>query len=137
MSAISAFGTPTVVHLCAVLLISAILSAPWDGLGNPRLLLLASGLGGLAYTTIVTLRARRQTAYKPVFEDWLWHTALPFVAYFGLFIASATLVGYDTESLFAIGAMALLLIFVGIHNAWDTATYIALEASGPENKSPK
>src|SRR3989442_3592050 len=28
---VGAFGTPTVVHFCAVLLISAILSVPWRG----------------------------------------------------------------------------------------------------------
>ena len=31
---ISAFGTPTVVHFCAVLLLGAILSAPWGALSN-------------------------------------------------------------------------------------------------------
>jgi hypothetical protein len=28
-------------------------------------------------------------------------------------------------SLFAIGGTALLLLFIGIHNAWDAVTYIA------------
>jgi hypothetical protein len=26
-----------------------------------------------------------------------------------------------------IGAAALLLLFIGIHNAWDTVTYIAID----------
>jgi hypothetical protein len=30
-------------------------------------------------------------------------------------------------SLFVIGAMVLLLLFVGIHNAWDSVTFIALQ----------
>lgn len=29
--------------------------------------------------------------------------------------------------LFLIGGAALLLLFIGIHNAWDTVTYLALE----------
>ena len=33
---IAAFGTPTVIHFCAVLLISAILSAPWHALSNAK-----------------------------------------------------------------------------------------------------
>ena len=37
---IRAFGTPTVVHFCASLLISVILSAPWTSLSGP-----AIGLG--------------------------------------------------------------------------------------------
>ena len=29
-------------------------------------------------------------------------------------------------ALFAIGAATILLVFIGIHNAWDTVTYIAV-----------
>src|SRR3954463_15457830 len=32
MSGVRAFGTPTIVHFCAVLLVSAIISAPWPSL---------------------------------------------------------------------------------------------------------
>ena len=31
---VAAFGTPTVVHFCTVLLVAAILSAPWRGLSG-------------------------------------------------------------------------------------------------------
>jgi hypothetical protein len=31
----------------------------------------------------------------------------------------------EAPLLFVIGASALLLLFVGIHNAWDSVTYIA------------
>jgi hypothetical protein len=31
-----------------------------------------------------------------------------------------------TSALFAIAAIALLLLFLGIHNAWDSVTYIAV-----------
>ena len=30
---------------------------------------------------------------------------------------------HNGEALFAIGAAALLLLFIGIHNAWDAVTY--------------
>ena len=33
------------------------------------------------------------------------------------------------------GAVTVLLLFIGIHNAWDTVTYVAVEDSQPENKS--
>ncbi|MGI9066776.1 MAG: hypothetical protein ACR2HX_10275 [Pyrinomonadaceae bacterium] len=39
----------------------------------------------------------------------------------------------SSEVLFVIGATALLLLFIGIHNAWDTVTYITVEqAQTPE-----
>ena len=43
--------------------------------------------------------------------------------------------------LFVVGATALLLLFIGIHNAWDTVAYIAvggLQANEPgEQREPK
>ncbi len=66
---------------------------------------------------------RIQTIYTPQFEDWLFHVLLPFAAY-GTLPASA----YAARSrahgaMFGIGAAALLLLFIGIHNAWDAVTY--------------
>jgi hypothetical protein len=37
---------------------------------------------------------------------------------------------------FVIAATALLLLFIGIHNAWDTVTYIAVERL-PTPKEPE
>jgi len=124
--AIRAFATPTIVHFCAVLLMSTILSAPWQTpsqLGNA---VTACGLLGLAYSLLVVRHARRQTDYKPVFEDWLCHTALPLIAYSSFLVASIVLRWYSAQSLFVIAAAAILLLFVGIHNAWDAVTYIAM-----------
>jgi len=41
-------------------------------------------------------------------------------------VAAVFLWNYPTLSLFVIGGVALLLLFIGIHNAWDGAVYIAL-----------
>jgi lipid-A-disaccharide synthase-like uncharacterized protein len=123
---IEAFGTPTIVHFCAVLLLSAILSAPWRGLSSVSVVLGACGLLGLVYGSIVVRRARRQTGYSPVWEDWLWHAVLPLFAYALLLTSAILLRSYPHQVLFAIGTTALLLLFIGIHNAWDTVTYIAV-----------
>jgi hypothetical protein len=122
---IGAFATPTVVHFCAVLLMSATLSAPWHSLTPAAWVLGLSGLAGVCYAAIVTLRARRQVGYKPVLEDWLFHSILPFAAYGALVIAAGVMRRDPTDSLFCIGTVALVLLFIGIHNAWDTVTYIA------------
>jgi hypothetical protein len=127
-----AFGTPTIVHFGAVLLLSAILSAPWHRLPSAGLCLTACGIAGLAYGVNVIRHARRQTDYKPVLEDWLWHFTLPLIAYAALTAAAVTLQRHPEPSLFAVGGVALLLLFVGIHNAWDSVTYIALERRRPE-----
>jgi hypothetical protein len=129
---IEAFGTPTIVHFCAVLLVSAILNAPWHGLSSVSLALGACGLAGVVYGAVVVLRARRQTGYRPVFEDWLWHAVLPLIAYALLLVSAIVLGSYPQRVLFVIGAAALLLLFIGIHNAWDAVTYIATQQ--PQHK---
>jgi hypothetical protein len=123
---IDAFATPSIVHFCLALLTSATLSAPWRGLGSPAIVVGFTGLAGLLYAAIVIRRARRQTGYKPVFEDWLWHAALPVVAYASLVGAAVAMPSRPLAALFLMGAATLLLVFIGIHNAWDTVTFITV-----------
>jgi len=123
---IDAFGTPTVVHFSAVLLLSVVLTAPWPTLIAARIALATFGTGGAAYTIIVLRRARRQTDYQPVFEDWLFHAALPFTGYVSILVAAAKLGRDSTPLLFVVGGAGVLLMFTGIHNAWDTVTYIVV-----------
>jgi hypothetical protein len=125
---ISAFATPTVVHLAGAFLISAIMSAPWPSLPPASAALATCGLGGLAYGVIVIRRARRQTGYKPVWEDWLWYATLPCSAYGAVTLASLFLSAGPRPALFVIGAAALGLLLVGIHNAWDSVTHMVVAA---------
>src|SRR5213080_3346397 len=133
-SEINAFATPTIVHFCAVLLISAILSAPWHHLWTPAFTLAAIGLAGVLYTFVILRRARRSQNYKPVLEDWIWHTITPFLSYTALAIASLFLPNHPTPSLFLIAASALLLLFTGIHNAWDAVIFLALARRAKSNQ---
>ena len=124
---VNAFGTPTVVHFCAVLLVSAILSAPWHRLSSAGVAIGIAGAAGFGYAMLVIRRARRQTGYHPVLEDWIWYMTLPLVAYGTLVIAAVELRRHPDPALFVIGAAAVLLLYIGIHNAWDTVTYIAVQ----------
>jgi hypothetical protein len=74
---LGAFATPTIIHFGVVLLLSGILTAPWHGLGIPAVLIAACGFMGLVYSILVVRRARRQTTYSMVLEDWLFHGTSP------------------------------------------------------------
>ena len=124
---LSAFGSPNVVHFCAALLVSAILSAPWHGLGTPGVVVALVGVSGFVYSVTVLRRAARQREYKPVLEDWIWHAVLPLLAYAALVLAGVQLARISVDALFIVGASVLLLVFIGIHNAWDTVTYVLLQ----------
>jgi len=119
----AAFGTPTIVHFSAALLLSALLRAPWPTITVAAAVWGLVGVGGAAYAVIVARRMRKQDVYRPDFEDWLFHLMLPLAAYVSLaasaFAARCLLRG----ALFGVGGAALLLLFIGIHNAWDAVAY--------------
>ena len=119
----AAFATPTVVHFGAALLLSALLRVPWHTIGAAALAWGIAGLCGAIYMVIVGRRMRGQKAYKPDREDWLFHLVLPLVTYAALPVAALLADSHDEEALFAVGAATLLLLFIGVHNSWDTIAY--------------
>jgi hypothetical protein len=119
----AAFATPSVVHFGVVLLLAAVASAPWHAIRVVAVSWGLVGLGGLVYTVVVTRRLRKQTVYRPVFEDWLFHVVLPFAAYTMLIGSGLVALSRMRPALFVLGAATVLLLFVGIHNAWDAITY--------------
>jgi hypothetical protein len=124
---IDAFATPTILHFGATLLVSSVLSAPWPSLSSIGIALGICGCFGVGYVVVVIRRARQQTNYQLVLEDWVWHITLPLMAYTALVAAALTLGRHVLLSLFVVAGAALLLLFIGIHNAWDAVTYIALD----------
>jgi hypothetical protein len=109
-------------------------SAPSEALWTAGLLLGLCGLWGGTYVVIVLRRVRRQSDYQPVLEDWLFHTILPLVSYTAFFVAAILLLILPALALFVIATAAVLLLFIGIHNAWDNVSYIVTELAPPENK---
>src|SRR6184192_1249211 len=113
-----AFVTPTIVHF------GPALSA---GVG-------VVGLGGLSYGGLVAARLRRQgSRYVPVREDWIWNAILPTSAYGALTASSVLMWHRPLECLYVVGAMSLLLLFIGIRNAWDIAVWMTLHKE-PDTK---
>jgi len=124
---LGAFGTPTVVHFGGALIVSAIMSAPWPSLFPTSIALTVCGVFGLFYCGLVVRRARRQTTYQPIWEDWLWYSILPCAAYGALALSVIFFMRENSHAeLFVIGAAALSLLVIGIHNAWDSITHIVV-----------
>jgi hypothetical protein len=133
--AVAAFSTPTIVHFCSVLLLSAGLSAPWPDVSRLGWAIGLGGAAGLVYVAIVLRRTRRQKSYEPVLEDWIWHVTLPFAAYAAMLVGGLVFQSQLKNALFIVAGAALLLLYVGIHNAWDAAAWLAVEKpTEPESK---
>jgi hypothetical protein len=122
--ATNAFTTPSVVHFQVVLLLSAVVSAPWSTFTIVAVLWGLMGLCGIVYSFIVARRLRKQTAYDAVFEDWFYYVLLPLAGYLTLIASAGAAHFRERPALFGVAAGALLLLFTGIHNAWDLVTHM-------------
>ena len=136
--ALNSFATPTVVHFCAALLIAAFVTTPRQSIGSLACCLLAVGAAGFVYSGMVAVRAARQRAYVPVLSDWVWHVVLPMLTYLSLLITVIVMRRAPAGALYGVEACELLLLFIGIHNAWDAAVWIAtqVEPKAPPPSSP-
>jgi hypothetical protein len=136
---LNTFVTPTIVHFCIVLALAAYLSMP-----SPQLWTLSTGFGiagatGLGICARIAWGLRHMpTDYKAVWEDWLWNLVLPTLAYGSLLLAADLIWHHRSVSLYAVAAVSMLLLFIGIHNAWDIAVWMAIskDSSKDAAKAP-
>lgn len=131
---ISTFSTPTVMHFSAALLVSAVLVAPWQKLLYPGITVALVGLYGLFYVLRIASRTKQLRAYTADLEDWIWYIALPFIAYGAVFGGALVFTfALPDKADFAIAGGVVLLLFIGIRNAWDVVTFLAI--NGPPGES--
>jgi hypothetical protein len=121
------FVTPTIVHFSGVLGFAAFVTMPHQGVLSLSIGFALGGSAGLAYTIFIAVNTRRLPDYTPVWEDWLWNVIAPVLAY-GCLCAVAIAIWHAAgPSLYAVAAAALLVLFAGIHNAWDIAVWISMK----------
>lgn len=136
MSGLRAFVTPIVMHFGTALWISALLCIPGHTAVSVAACMIVSGAILSAYGATTTYRMYRGRAlYRPVIEDWIWNATLPSLCYLALLVAGVMSLRQPALALYFIGAAALTLLFVGVHNAWDLAVWITVE--GPAAKSKR
>ena len=123
---LDAYASPTILHFCAVLLVAAILTTPGHTRASLSFALGVCGLGGILYSVSITVRMRREKAYIPVRSDWVWHILLPLIAYVCLLGSAAVVWVGAAPALYSVAVGVLLLLYIGIHNAWDAAMWMAV-----------
>jgi len=126
----SIFSSPTVVHFCAAFFVSGVYSAPWRAPLYAGILIGVAGLCGVVYSISIGYRARKLANYNADRADWIWFIILPCLAYLTLCVAGFALQSFPPGASYQIAAATMLLILIGIHNAWDVVTYLA--TSSPE-----
>jgi hypothetical protein len=122
-----AFVTPTIVHFSSVLGLAAFMCVPRQTLLSAVLGIGGAGMAGLIYVGIITSRIRYNLGdYLPVGEDWIWNVILPTIAYGGLLAMSVVIWRRSDPELYGVAGASMLLLFIGIHNAWDIAVWMTL-----------
>jgi hypothetical protein len=106
-----------------VLVGSAILSVPKIPPLAIALLLGTGGLAGVSYGIIVVTRIWK---LKLGMEDWCFYALLPVLAYAAMLGASVMIVLKIDDPLYVLAAAFVLLLIVGIRNAWDMATFLIM-----------
>jgi hypothetical protein len=134
---VAAFGSPTIVHFCAALLLSAMLSAPWPADATIATAVDILGGVGMLYMLNVLRHALGQQEYKMVGEDWWWHIILPFVAYAAFLVAGIMMISNPVTALFVAAIAPAALLYIGIHNAWDAVTYTVLSQAKARAEAAK
>ena len=135
---VGTFTSPTVVDFCVALYVSAALSAPWQFTEHASIAVRLGALFGIVYELLVATRMLHLTRagrdYRPGWDDWLRYVAGPLAGY-GLILGGAlALPTTTTTAMFIIAAGTLVLIFAGIHNAWDVVTYLAITQAAEDEK---
>jgi len=130
----AAFVTPTIIHFVAALLLSVLVRVPWPSAGPAAAIWGLVALGGIAYVLVVAKRMRGQLNYRPQGEDWLFHIVFPLAAYVILAVSALWALQHLYAALFGIAAASLILLFSGIHNAWDAVSYHVFVMTRGEGK---
>ncbi|MFI4868051.1 MAG: hypothetical protein ACHQDD_01705 [Steroidobacterales bacterium] len=134
LSGLRTFITPIVMHFGSALWIAALLCIPGHTVASLATCMSVTGVILAAHGGITTWRMyRNRSVYRPMLEDWIWNALLPSLCYLALLTGGVLLVSHPLPALYTIGAVALTLLFIGIHNAWDLAVWITVER--PEARS--
>jgi hypothetical protein len=107
-----------------VLFQSLALVVPWPSAWPLAIILGLSGLGGVAYVIVVVRMLRRLNFVALDLRDWIAYAGAPALANATLVVGAAGLIAEDWFAPYAIAGSITLLLFVGIHDAWDLTLWI-------------
>lgn len=117
------FISPTTVHLASVLVGSAILAMPRIHLWAIAVVLGTGGLAGAIYGCIVVGRIWQ---LELGWDDRLFYALMPVLAYGMMLAASIMIPLHLDDPLYVLAFSLVLLLVIGIRNAWDMATFFIM-----------
>lgn len=125
LEAFEAYATPTIVDLATVLYLAALITVPKHSDFSLSLCLAGAGVGGLLYGAWIVRQTLNAPNYSDYWSDWIWRHIVPGFVYVALLIAAAIIWVDQETALYVTGACALVMLLTSVHNAWDSAIWIA------------
>lgn len=115
--------TPVVVHFGAVLIISILTAVPHLSTDLLGAILGIGALAGVIYTCLTAYRLMKGDwdLYKPDLSDRFFYAIAPVLIYVALGYAAWAIWSHAEEAAYPVGWVALVLLAVGVRNAWDLA----------------
>jgi hypothetical protein len=121
---VRAYVSPIATHFTFVLVGSSVMLVPELPMPILGALLMAGGFGGLIYTAWTRVHQRWRASTLP-FLDWVWFAGLPVVCFVATVASGIAIAKGLPIGLHGIASALLLLIVVGIRNAWDVVLWVA------------
>ena len=119
-----AFLSPNAVFFTTTLVVSAALMVPSLPANVAGALLCAGAVGSLGYLVYTRAHAHWRRNKLP-FLDWIWFIGLPFAAYGLLLLSGIGVLLQAPLALHGVAVALLLLLVVGIRNAWDMVIWVS------------
>jgi len=122
---IHSFLSPTVVHFSAVLIVCLFATFPTQNRVLFSVVQACVGVTGLIYSVVVSHRMFKHGIIATIdLADRLWYVVLPMGIYLLMIAAGASLWQRSGFSLEILATALVLLMLIGIRNAWDMTVWI-------------
>lgn len=127
------FITPTAVHLGSVVVVSALLCVPAL---SPLMLAIFLGAGAIAGAVYAIVVLTRLWPLTLGIDDWLFYGFLPLGCYGVLAAAAFFAFSLNAMCLDLLAGALIVLLMVGMRNAWDMATFMVMGGPSNSNNAP-
>ena len=127
-----AFLDPTYTHFVQVLLIACLLLMPTLGRwsSSAALLIVVGAMRFLGLHTVFRRYREAQREHGDIeLSDWLLSIVLPLLCHLSLMATGAAFIARNSAALTGLAVISVVLLFIGIHGAWELMVWMALAVS--------
>jgi hypothetical protein len=136
---LNTFLSPTLIHFVYVLALASIVLVPTITGTMLGILLILAGLGSLGHVVrTLPFLAEQYRLRRIDRSDLFWYAVMPALVYVMLFDAGGGLLNADLHAarppyaLDVLAAAAVLLLVMGVHNAWDLMVWMILRQAAAQ-----